>query len=85
MKNIENKKTIMRTEDELERLLEEEIAKGNAILFNDENMRELLKDRPTIELKNMIKDLYKAYSVDDDLMRINTIIIIQKIIKEREK
>ena len=69
--------------EELQKLLEDEIAKGNAILFNEENMKKILKDKSIEELDSMISDLMEAYSVDDDLMRIKAIEIIQKIIKEK--
>lgn len=68
---------------ELQKLLDEEIKKGNAILFNEENMRQLLKDKSVEELENMVTDLMEAYSINDDLMRIESIVIIQKIIKEK--
>jgi len=70
-------------EKELQKLLQDEVDKGNAILFNEENMRELLKDKSEEELDSMISDLMKACSVDDDLMRIEMIEIILKIIKEK--
>ena len=62
--------------------LEKEV-KRSGVLFTEENLRELLKDNTIEELESMIKDLCKAYSVDDDLMRIEAIEVIQKIIKEK--
>ncbi|KKN01876.1 hypothetical protein LCGC14_1123280 [marine sediment metagenome] len=69
---------------ELQKLLQDEVDKGNAILFNEENMRKLFKDKSVEQLECMIKDLMEAYSINDDLMRIEMIVIIQKIIKEKK-
>jgi len=67
----------------LEKLLEDEIKKGNAILFNEENLRKILQNKTKEELENMISDLTQCYSVDDDEMRIEAIEIIMKIINEK--
>ncbi len=70
-------------DEKLQKLLEEEVKNGNAILVNEKNMRNLLKDKSEEELDSMISDLMESYSVDDDLMRIEAIEIILKIIKEK--
>ena len=72
----------MNTKELNERLLKE--VKNRGIKVNKENLSKLFKDKSLKQLDNMISDLMEASSPNDDVMRLDTIMIIQEIVKDRK-
>ncbi len=70
--------------EELKKLLIQEV-KRSGILVNQKNLSELFKNKSLKQLNNLISGLMEASPPFDDVMRLDSIIIIQEIIKERKR